>query len=785
VPWSGSSCRFASQEIGHDCKRTIRFDIAAAWGVTINQVNRGSWISASLEDALALPKHKLPLLSVLVACALAVSGPAARAQDREPIAFIGHGAFFSADGKEVAPTPDFVARAQAWYRAKLLATLPSAKQAEFARFDKQLNVIQADGQARLIVQHRALEWLAANANKAKVDPRTIGKINALRRALDFKLRDSPDPADYREREEFQLNPDIRNKLDQPPFKLGGGMQVFSVTTKSGQAYLNECITADVPIPPPIGVLDPAGTSGWRSHGFIPQSIQFIVGTPAELRSYRAANGMCFALPRYTNDNKTTVMLDGVICLSQTTSKVCIWDNQMGGMGFNFTSGAHIPIGVPDLAVDPSGRYQAGGRELEGGTGGVCTDCHAGRNPYIVHPQADLGNGVKMGDLNQPPINLPTFSPNRYDPLVAASWPQNALSQSPPLVPPVCGGCHGPGGIGGAFPHLSSELPGYCNAVLAKAVARTMPPGAPGSQQNNPDVVAFRQWCGSPASAGPSDRGDPHLTTTNGINYDFQGAGEFTALRNSDTGLELQTRQTPVTTTNTPVANAYTGLASCVSLNTAVAARIGKHRVTYQPLPGAAPTVERLQLRIDGVPTTLPATRAISLGGGNRIALTGIGGGLDITAEDGTRVLVTPNFWSSQGLWYLNIEVLNTPAREGTMGYILPNNWLPLVPDGSSLGPAPASLMDRHNLLNHKLADAWRVTKTTTLFDYPSGTSRTPSPTAPGRPRPASAAWRGWALIARPTACGWKPRSGSACKSRTRRCTRTVSSTSRRPARMAS
>ena len=328
----------------------------------------------------------------------------------------------------------------------------------------------------------------------------------------------------------------------------------------------------------------------------------------------------------------------------------------------------------------------------------------------------------MGDLGSPPLNLPMFSAGRYDPLVPASWPQNRLSMSPALVPGACDFCHYNGGPGGAFPHLSSELNGsYCGTVLGQAITRTMPPGSPGSAAADPEVTDFRNWCGSPASAGPSDRGDPHITTNNGINYDFQAAGEFTALRNSATLFELQTRQTPISTTFTPGANAYTGLASCVSLNSAAALRLGKNRVTYQPRPGQTPNAEGLDLRIDGKPVRL-GDKGIDLGNGNVINKASSGGGIDVKAADGTRVIITPNFWSSEGYWYLNVEVVNTPAREGTMANILPGNWLPLAPDGSSFGPAPASLADRHVLLNHKFADAWRVTPTTSLFDYAAGTS---------------------------------------------------------------
>jgi hypothetical protein len=475
-------------------------------------------------------------------------------------------------------------------------------------------------------------------------------------------------------------------------------------------------------------------------------------------------GMCIALPRYTDNTKTTVQLDGVICLGQASSEVCFWDNQMNGMGFFFPAGTKIPIGVPDTSINPLGQYQAGGFELNNGSGGICTECHAGQNPYIIHPNSNLGGGLLMGQLNQPPLSLPTFSARRYDPLVPASWPQNQLSQSPALVPAVCASCHYAGGTGGAFPHLFGiaqpngkvEPRGYCSTILDQAISRTMPPSDPGAyalngnmqHDSSPNVLAvqaLRDWCNSTATSGPSNRGDPHLTTTNGVNYDFQAAGEFTALRNSATRFELQTRQTPVSTTPALPANPYTGLASCVSLNTAVAVRVGKHRITYQPSGDKLVSSEQLQLRIDGALVKLPEN-GINLGNGNLITRADSSGGLDINLSDGTHVIITPNFWSSQGYWYLNVDVVNTPAREGTMGHIPVANWLPLAPDGSSFGAAPASPTDRHVLLNQRFADAWRVTIATSLFDYAPGTSTDDFtdrdwPPKPGQPCKAVGATR--------------------------------------------
>lgn len=668
---------------------------------------------------------------VAVAAISLLVGAAARAQDREPIAFVGHGAFFDAQGKQVAPTPEFVARAQAFYRTQMYAALPKDRKAQFAAFQRKLAALaDAGGQARLVIDQRALDWLAANVDAGSVDARVLGKIGALRYALEFQLADSSDPANYLERKGFRLDPSLSDKLDSPALKTstGGGVHVLTATVNSGLQYINECVTANQgPLPPTIGVLDPAGTAGWKSLGFIPTANQFITGTPAELRVFTSPQGMCFSLPRYNDSSLSTVNLDGVICLSKVTSKVCFWDNQMSGTTFSFVAGSHIPIGVAASAVDPLMRYQAGGKEIENNpVAGVCTDCHAGRNPYIIHPEVGLttstgaATGTTMGSLDQPPLSLPTFSPARYDPLVAASWPQNGLSMSQALVPPVCGACHSATGPGGAFPHLSQELQGYCGSVLANAITRTMPPGAAGSQQNNPDVVALKNWCTTPASSGPANRGDPHLSTTASgkpISWDFQAAGEFVALRNSSTGFELQTRQTPVATASS-VANGYTGLTSCVSINTAVALRVGKRRVTFQPPPGQALTRERLQLRVDGDVAAVPAG-GLALGAGNKIVTTS-GGGLDITTADGTHVVVSPTPWATQGLWYLDVEVLSSPAQEGTMAPILPDNWLPLAPGGSSFGPQPAAVADRHMLLNTKFADAWRVTKTTSMFDYGAG-----------------------------------------------------------------
>jgi hypothetical protein len=221
-------------------------------------------------------------------------------------------------------------------------------------------------------------------------------------------------------------------------------------------------------------------------------------------------------------------------------------------------------------------------------------------------------------------------------------------------------------------------------------------------------------------------GDPHILrvdAVDGVHYDFQSAGEFTALRGD--GLEIQTRQTPVATTFLPGANPYTGLPTCVALYSAVAVRVGKHRVSYEPNISGVPDPSGLQLRVDGVLRTL-GPQGIDLEAGRIVQPWG-GVGIEIDYSDKTTLIVTPDYWTDQQKWYLNVNVYGTKATKGIFGNLAKgiegeSSWLPALPDGTSLGPKPESLHQRYVDLYEKFADAWRVTDATSLFDYRPGTS---------------------------------------------------------------
>src|SRR5205809_7553963 len=109
-------------------------------------------------------------------------------------------------------------------------------------------------------------------------------------------------------------------------------------------------------------------------------------------------------------------------------------------------------------------------------------------------------------------------------------------------------------------------------------------------------------------------------------------------------------------------------------------------------------------------------QGLDLSGGGRIVRSGAGSGIEIEFPNGTELVITPGYWNSQNVWYLNVDVYHSPAMEGVMGAILPGNWLPLLPNGASLGPRPAAVADRYSALYKTFAEAWRVKPDRSLLD---------------------------------------------------------------------
>ena len=347
----------------------------------------------------------------------------------------------------------------------------------------------------------------------------------------------------------------------------------------------------------------------------------------------------------------------------------------------------------------------------------CIECHGGLN---YPPVKNYGVTLDFTEDENPPAGDRRL------------WKSLSFARSligGPACPPTVATCTSADAINPDNSYLYDRITDYQDFVHPydptnpmgsneDCPSGVMPCGGPPLSKS--DIETIRRWI---VGESPRSEGDPHLKTMDGVHYDFQSAGEFVLLR--DDGMELQARQSAVTTAGPLSPDAHTGLSSCVSVNTAVAMRVGDHRVTYQPAldpqRGKDSQTSRLQLRIDGKPFVLGAN-PISLQRGGRIVPTNSTGGLEVQIPGGTRVALTPVFWEPHQVYFMQINVYHGRAVDGIMGAITPNNWLPRLSNGDFLGPRPADLSQRHRDLYETFADSWRVDASNSLFFYEPGLS---------------------------------------------------------------
>jgi hypothetical protein len=196
---------------------------------------------------------------------------------------------------------------------------------------------------------------------------------------------------------------------------------------------------------------------------------------------------------------------------------------------------------------------------------------------------------------------------------------------------------------------------------------------------------------------PGSNGDPHLRTVNGIAYDFQAAGEFTLLRTPDGTVDVQVRQEPAPGVEL----------GRVSNNTAVAVRLGDHRVAIHA------TAAGLDVRLDGL--VQAGADPIVVGGG-RVERHEQGIAIDL--PDGTVIWALAR--APSGIYVLVDPSAGARANgAGLLGPTSEGFGIPRLPDGTAL-PKPLDRHETYQALYVRFADAWRVTDATTLFDYDPG-----------------------------------------------------------------
>jgi hypothetical protein len=220
-------------------------------------------------------------------------------------------------------------------------------------------------------------------------------------------------------------------------------------------------------------------------------------------------------------------------------------------------------------------------------------------------------------------------------------------------------------------------------------------------------------------------GDPHIITYDGYRYSFQTIGEYWLTAAIDGHFQVQARQGPIP--DRPL-----------SMNTAVAMRIGEHRlgIYAQGAPDGTSTVwlDGRPFPLDEGPTTLSGGGLI-LRSGNRY---------QITWPTGETLQVSQTTLGGAAFLTLSPEVpRQTGAYEGLLGNlngnpeddlqirggsVVPtkNAYAPVTQLVQGLIPAPVPLSQVQNAffeqLYRQFGDSWRVAANASLFDYAPGQS---------------------------------------------------------------
>lgn len=369
--------------------------------------------------------------------------PVARGGD--PVSAFGHGEFLDAQGKRFVPDPENIREVQSVYLTRLMQQLEAQKDKEqLADVLRKRDIIFQLVSDPILANGLLLDEILANS-KSERRNHMESVSDALRYFyIEHFLKEKPDV----EKGVYSkgIRAEIAKRLER------GGVTVFIKTTANSEDYIKECDAAGVPIPPPM-YADPWEKRGVFTNEFISESSE------SELWFYesKSPEGACLALPRY--DDGKTASLFGIICVGKKSSNACFWDNPRGK---NFPR--NVPVDISSFV---------GGFDLKQNGQGTCTACHAGENPFVVHPDKPAFAGLTSSLMPD----------NWHNPLVHPDWPENPGPTT--LLDSVssaseCDSCHTQS-YAGRFPDVSDpEIQQYCSAVLETSVfggvKRTMPQG---------------------------------------------------------------------------------------------------------------------------------------------------------------------------------------------------------------------------------------------------------------------------------------------------------------------
>jgi hypothetical protein len=398
-------------------------------------------------------------LSLFAACATEELGThvAEATVVEDPIAFVGHGALFAADGTIVTPDVENIFAIQALYRRTLEGHVDATLAAQSRALASELAGLGEDERAFLdAALVRGLGERSTHPDARSYIAKSL-TLHGAYRALRPTASDS--------------YPTIEARL-----RTAGLDDVPAATDATAASYEQDCFAAGVPIPPPWAQWDTPLQHGWIGNGQLPSAKAFIPSGLISVYYFTSDSprGTCMALPRSSASSNVIDAL-GVICHGVDTSKACFWDNKNVGWSTPVPISQFVKGNTPQIA-----------------NGGQCTNCHVGENPFVIHPNTAL-------DLTFKVPSSQWSAKNWYDPLIHASLPQNPGPTNAIMSPPTgtsqgsCDACH-------RLPEMFTSAASCWLLDLATGgPKKTMPPSNPNNLSFSNHISALKVRCESPVT----------------------------------------------------------------------------------------------------------------------------------------------------------------------------------------------------------------------------------------------------------------------------------------------
>jgi len=261
-----------------------------------------------------------------------------------------HGALFGPEGI-IQPDEAYILKIQ----AQLIKNWEKQLAKTSAGSSKKINrLITKTVKSEVLANALYIDWLTEELQSGK-----YSTLNSTNNSLRWYYIDhlQEEPRVYTEKRWYNgIASDLALDLEAQ------GLKVFAEEYAGDPGYINDCISAGVPIP--YKLFD----NSWTDLGFLDQDIAFNNMATSQIRVHFSNDppGFCLSVTRL--EDPTFGNHFDMICFGIESNNACFFESDRDGL---------------DLAKDHVVADLMPGEDNL--VAGACTRCHIGENPFLIHP----------------------------------------------------------------------------------------------------------------------------------------------------------------------------------------------------------------------------------------------------------------------------------------------------------------------------------------------------------------------------------------------------------------